>query len=328
MLTKDQVKQIPKSTRTYWNQFKHENCFGYEWSESYYQQFDDIKAVYSKKYLFRSVRVLCKINESFENLLVQTKQHKKILRQNSKQIISQIDLLIQKGIQVKSACKIFHLSHQWYYRQKQRVYCNKSLKKRCFKQQPNQLTLKEIDSIDKLIKDPTHFGKRMTTLYYYGMNNNLFAFSKSTFFQYAHKLGYKKRIIRKSIPKPGFRATRPFEWLHVDITNIQTINDGIQKVAFVKDNYSQALLHVKSTPGKAGSGFIRDLFQETFVKYKLFNATHPINILSDGGPENKGELLLWIDQIKAPPIVSKITAKTGDFPYSNSMSDRQRQHRR
>lgn len=132
MLTKEQVKQIPKSTRTYWNQFKHENCFGYEWSESYYQQFDDIKAVYSKKYLFRAVSVLCKISESFENILVQTKHHKKILRQNSKQIISQIDLLIQKGIQVKSACKIFHLSHQWYYRQKQRVNCNMSLKREIF----------------------------------------------------------------------------------------------------------------------------------------------------------------------------------------------------
>jgi len=321
MLTKEQVQQIPKSTRMYWNQFKHENCFGYEWSEAYYQQFDEIKAVYSKKFLFRSVKILCKINATFEAIITQTKQRKKLLRQNSKQIISQIDLLIQKGFQVKAACKIFHLSHQWYYRQKQRVFCKLSAKNSCFKQQPNQLTISEINSIEQLIKDPVHFGKPLTTLYYLGMNQNLFAFSKSTFFQYAHKLGFKKRTTKKSIPKDGFRATYPFEWLHVDITNVHTKESGIQKVAFVKDNFSKALLHVKSISGKAGSKFIRDLFQETFEKYKLFNATHPINILSDGGPENKGELLSWINEIHAPPIVTKITAKTEDFPYSNSMSE-------
>jgi hypothetical protein len=321
MLTKEQVKQIPKSTRIYWNQFKHENCFGYDWSEAYCQQFDDIKAVYSKKFLFRSVKVLCKINESFESILAQTKQRKKILRQNSKLIISQIDLLIQKGFHVKAACKIFHIYHQWYYRQKQRVYCQLSVKKSCFKQQPNQLTISEINSIEQLIKDPVHFGKPLTTLYYHGLNQDLFAFSKSTFFQYAHKLGFKKRTIRKSIPKVGFRATYPFEWLHVDITNVHTTQSGNQKVAFVKDNFSKALLHVKSTSGKAGSKFIRDLFQETFEKYNLFNATHPINILSDGGPENKGELLSWINAIEAPSIVTKITAKTEDFPFSNSMSE-------
>lgn len=77
----------------------------------------------------------------------------------------------------------------------------------------------------------------MTTLYYLGMNQNLFAFSNSIFFQYAHKLGYKKRKIRKYIPKSGFKATRPFEWLYVDITNVHKLESGIQKVPFVKDHF-------------------------------------------------------------------------------------------
>ncbi len=48
---------------------------------------------------------------------------------------------------------------------------------------------------------------------------------------------------------------------------------------------------------------------------------NPINILSDGGPENKGALLDWIEQINAPPQVRKVTASTDEFPYSNSMSE-------
>ena len=109
--------------------------------------------------------------------------------------------------------------------------------------------------------------------------------------------------------------------MHVDITKVNTTENGIQKVAFVKDNKSKAILHYASTSGKAGSEFIKNLFAETFEKYNLLNAIKPINILSDGGSENKGELLSWINTIQAPPMITKITAQTKDFPFSNSMSE-------
>jgi len=109
--------------------------------------------------------------------------------------------------------------------------------------------------------------------------------------------------------------------LHIDVTFIQTVNDGFQKVAFVKDNYSSGLLHYKSTDGKADSQFIADLLEETFLKYNLYNYTKDIHILSDGGPENKGKVLSWVKHIKAPPVIKKITALTEEFPFSNSMSE-------
>ena len=143
---------------------------------------------------------------------------------------------------------------------------------------------------------------------------------RSTFSKYAHFFGYKRvrKVKHKGDEKPKpFRASRPFEWLHVDVTFIQTQLDGIQKVAFVKDNFSKALLHYKSIADKVNGDFIKELFEETFEKYKLYDASKPINILSDGGPENKGVFLEWVNQITAPPLVTKITANTPDFPYSN-----------
>lgn len=124
-----------------------------------------------------------------------------------------------------------------------------------------------------------------------------------------------KKVKRTVKPQKEFRASRIFEWLHVDITNVPTIEDGIQKVAFVKDNFSKAILHYSSIEGKAGSVFIANLFQETFEKYKLFEASKPINILSDGGSENKGQFLSWIKGVKAPPQINKLTAKTLEFPF-------------
>ena len=224
-------------------------------------------------------------------------------------------------ISVATACKYYGISKDWYYQEKRKIICSLNPLKKCYKQYPNQLTIQEIITIEQLIKDSIHFGKTKTTLYYYALKNNLISCGKSTFFKYTAALGYQKIKRFKQPIKKGFRATRTFQWLHVDITNVTTIEDGIQKVAFVKDNFSKAILHVASRDGKAGSRFIKNLFQETFTKYDLLNTTKPISILSDGGSENKGELLTWINSIKAPPLITKITARTKEFPFSNSMAE-------
>ena len=93
------------------------------------------------------------------------------------------------------------------------------------------------------------------------------------------------------------RTSRVFEWLNVDITNINTLKDRIQKVAFVKDNFYRGILYHNSTSEKARSQFIKNLFFKTFEKYNLLYAIKPINILYDGGSENIGELLTWINNI-------------------------------
>lgn len=153
------------------------------------------------------------------------------------------------------------------------------------------------------------------------MNHYLIACCLSTFYQYANALGYKKPKYSNIPRKKGLKAAKVFEWLHVDITYVPTLHDGMQKVAFIKDNFSKAILHYGSTDGKAGSIFIRDLFQITFQKYDLFNCKNDIHILSDKGSENRGFLTDWVDSIQAPPAVQKITAQTDGFPFSNSMSE-------
>ncbi|QTE21239.1 hypothetical protein [Polaribacter cellanae] len=95
----------------------------------------------------------------------------------------------------------------------------------------------------------------------------------------------------------------------------------MQKVAFVKDNFSKVILHYGSVSEKADSKFITKLFKEAFLKFNLNNVKEPINILTDGGSENKGTFSTWVNHFNAPPVVSKITARTNDFPSSNSMAE-------
>lgn len=151
------------------------------------------------------------------------------------------------------------------------------------------------------------------------MRKGLITCGMSTFFKYADLVGYQKPEKEKMKNEPrDFVLLDHFEWLYVDVTEVQTQNDGIQYVAFIKDNFSKALLGYKSISQRPDSGFIRDLFEETFIKHHLLDASDQIKILSDGGSENKGSLIEWINQISTPSIVRKFTAKTDEFPFLNS----------
>ena len=89
-------------------------------------------------------------------------------------------------------------------------------------------------------------------------------------------------------------------------------------MAFVKDNFSKAILHKAILPdGKAG--WIRDLVKTIIEKFKQYKHSRPINIISDGGSENKGPVLEWVAGLGERKI-AKITAKV-DFPFVNNMSE-------
>lgn len=322
MLSLDELNYIPRTTKYNWKQFEHHNYYGYEWARDYIKQLDDIKDVFQSKFTARAIKTILKTRRGYYKMLGELVHHKNLLKQHADSIISSVeDMASFSNVTIVRACKFYGVSKDWYYAQKRRVSCSASLFKQCYRQYPNQLTLKEVTDIEFLVKDSENIKKTITTIYYNAIRNDLIACGLTTFRKYAKALGYVKSKPTRAIAKEGFKASYVFEWLHIDITNVETIADGIQKVAFVKDNFSSGLLHYKSTSEKAGSLFIKELLQETFEKYNLYHHTKDIHILSDGGSENKGEVLSWIKHINAPPIVKKITAMTAEFPFSNAMSE-------
>jgi hypothetical protein len=322
MLSADELNQLPRTTRYNWKHFKHKNYYGHQWAEDYINQFDDIKDVFQSRFTARAIKAVLKTRRGFYNMLGDLKHNKSLLKLHAGSIITAVEDMAQfSGVTVQKACKFYGISKDWYYAQKQKVICELSPIKRCYKTHSNQLTISEMATIEQLVKSQDNYRKPLSTIFYDAMNENLIACGITSFRKYANALGYVKAKVEYKKRKKGFKASYVFEWLHIDITNVQTQKDGIQKVAFVKDNYSSALLHQKSTNGKAGSNFITQLLQETFEKYGLHNHSKNIHILSDGGSENKGEVISWVEGINAPPVVAKITAMTSQFPFSNSMSE-------
>ncbi len=320
LLSKQQLDTIPKRTQQHWNKEKSYDFT--HWVSPFIDDIENIQKIYQRTQIRKTMQFIIKISDGYHKILSEVHNNKQILKNNAHHIVHSIDeITCQSSIKIKRACKFYGVSSDWYYREKRKVNCSLNLFNKCFKQHPNQLTLEETNAIERLVKDPKHFGKTKVTLYYHALRNDLVSCAKSTFSKYAKALGYKKPKKPKIPPRKGVRASRIFEWLHVDITLVPTLEEGMQKVAFVKDNFSKAILHYASVSEKADSRFITKLFKETFEKYDLNKAVKPIHILTDGGPENKGTFTTWVNHFQAPPTVTKITARTIDFPLSNSMAE-------
>jgi hypothetical protein len=320
LLPKEVIQTIPPNTRKNWNKKILENSVGFQFCAIYIKHFDDV--VFAHKHIFtrQVLSVTIEIQKTFLAITQNSILYKKLLRTQAENIVNNITAITKKGVPLTTACKLFGLKVSWYQYHKRKIICPKSQLRSCFKQKTTQLTYNEQKIIENHIKDEKNKGQKLVQLYYQLLTQAKLFCSLDTFKIYAYKSGYKKRFQKpKAGRKKGFRAEAIFEYLHIDTTFQPTKEDSSLKVAIVRDNYSKAPLHRKIIDTNLNSKFIKELLEETFEKYKLFDRTHEINIISDGGSENKGEVINWIGNIKAPPFVKKIIAGTLEFKQSNSM---------
>ena len=221
MLDHEQLAYIPKNTRKNWNKFKHEHYDCEEWIRPFLKNFEDIKTVFMREQLMKSMFILVRISKGYHQVLSSITQKKKLLKEHADSIVKSINKLIAVSeIKITQACRFYGVSRDWYYREKQRLKCTLSPIQLCYKQHPNQLTFAEVSVIENIILKTKNFGRTKTSLYYEALQQGLLFCGKSTFNKYANVFGYTRYKYKKLPPKKGFRASRVFEWLHVDVTYI------------------------------------------------------------------------------------------------------------
>lgn len=122
---------------------------------------------------------------------------------------------------------------------------------------------------------------------------------------------------RKDVkPTQSLNSDYPFQFIHVDTTLLQTSKDGSIRAVIIKDNYSKKILHF----GVVESGYSRCvalLIKDVFASYRLQSIYKPMAFVSDGGSENKGEVIDWINNLECDNI-TKLTAKTEGFRFTNN----------
>lgn len=302
LLPHEAVQQIPRTTRNEWHKKDLQKSFGYSFCALYIKHFNDVAFAHKYSFTRYTLSVAISIQKTFLTITQNTLLYKKLLRTQAHNIVEHITTLAQKGFSVKQSCKLFGIKASWYFYHKRKINCPLNALKICFKQQPNQLTGSEQQSIKHWIQKSENKYKNLTQLYYEALNDQIVFCSKATFNHYAKLFGYKKVFRKpKAKSKKGYRANHLFEALHIDTTYVPTLLDGILKLTMIKDNFSKAPLHFDITTSNINSSFIKQILEQTFDKYKLHDRTHDINIVTDGGAENKGEVIHWIGNIKAPP---------------------------
>lgn len=315
-LTKEQIKQIPKTTLNYWQNIKREELFGNEWFALFQKEQSDFLKIQQHRYIFKCLRIVLKTLKCFCLVQEQCTDFKKVLRKNHTKIAETIDYL-KSTINLKDACRIFSITEQQYHVWKNKKICKISPFHFCFKKHPFQLTIKEFLVIKKAFHDLPYKFLPKVSVYYDLLNRDKIHCSLSTFYKYSSDVLEATKQIKVNLSKDTLFATRPFEYLHIDTTFINTLKDGIQRVVFVKDNFSKTILHYAIVPnGK--SEFVAEVLEQTFIKHNLKNFTKAINIVSDKGTENKGEVLNWIEEISQSRFVFKKTAGENGFMFTNN----------
>ncbi len=315
LLSSEQLTQIPKTTKNYWNTTSHVDMFGYEWVSSFYSEYDNFNLIQKHKIIFKSARLCCKVFDVFSVLCTNIKAYHKIFKNNAGIIINTIDYLAQE-IRLDKACRLFNITTQKFYRFKNKVKCTASVLNLCYKTHPHQLTIAECSQIKEAVNDATNERKTFVSIWYKLMRDGKLYCSASTFYKYANLVSERVAKIKFEKPKMSLKATRIFEFIHVDTTLLPTLKDGTIRAVIIKDNYSKKVLH-KGIVDSGDSKWIVLLLKEMFAMYGLENYNRLITLVSDGGSENKGDVTQWFNTFDKDSIAKQI-AKTKEFKFTNN----------
>ncbi len=146
VLDKTLVSQIPKSTRHQWKQTNQTDMFGFEHISNYAGNLASVKEIFEVTFLQKSSIAICKIYRCFRKIVNEFKGYKNAFNKHGYSIVNTIDYLISV-ININTACRLFNISTQKFYRLKNKLYCSTSVNNLCYKLHPQQLTLKEVENI-------------------------------------------------------------------------------------------------------------------------------------------------------------------------------------
>ena len=316
LLSNEQLALIPATTIAYWDKNKLHSMFGFDWVKEFSDDFDDFSKIQKRKIIVKASKLCIKTLACFSSVLDKASNVNTLMKKNAKRVIETIDYLITE-MPINKACQIFKISSNQYYRWKNKLYCSASVLNLCFKTHPHQLTIAEATVIKEAVNNTEFHQLPRISIYYTLLNKEKLFCSITTFYKYARLLFTGEKTKRSEEPKIRLFASRLFEYLHIDTTLIPTLKGGVKRVVFVKDNFSKGLLHKVIVPdGK--SMWIADVLKETFIKHNLMGYKEQINIVSDKGSENKGEVLKWIHELNACSMVIKKTVGEDNFKYYNN----------
>lgn len=314
ILPKEIYKQIPSSTLYNWRNKDVSSLFGLDNIRETETTLKMMKDYLSVKHLLKAAKAIYYIHCTYVNLFESVKNKKQIFLQSKEIIIETIER-IKDSIGMARALKAFNISHQQFYAWKRKINCKISPINFCRKKYHNQLTEKEVNTIKKYLTKPEYRHWNITPIYYEILRNKAAFFSRTSFYKYTNRLQLQRSKPQKKKYNIGLRADSAKKILHMDVTIYKPLDHTKIYLYFLVDNYSRYILNWKASHDYSAKITFQNI-SEAYSKYNLEKVKPEINLITDGGSENKGLVDEFIN--KQQTNIQKLIAQT-DIVFSNSM---------
>lgn len=261
-----------------------------------------------------AAKALYFIYRTYQELFEKVKNHQKIFRENKNQILRTVDRT-KELIGLKRAMKAFNISAQKYYSWKRILEWKESTRKYCKSIYPVQLTNREVNTIKDYLNNFKYKTWNITNVYYQILRDKSAFFSKTTFYKYVNRLKLNRSEPERIKYPIGFRAEAPKKALHMDVTIFRPLDHSKLYIYFLVDNYSRYILNYKVSH-RYSADITFENIQEAYYNYSLGEVIPCVDLITDGGIENKGKAEKFINRhdINLNKQIAQL-----DIRFSNSM---------
>lgn len=277
-------RTIPSSTLYYWRKKGFTHFSGLDFVFDIDSDLNILKLIAQNKKLLQVSRALVHIFLMYRQMFNSLVNKKQVLLHHKNSILQCIEY-IKPFIGMRRALQTFDLSHQLHAYWKRSLSCVHEPLFLCRKIFYNQLMPVEIATIKEYLLKPEFLQWPVGSVYYQMIRDRAAFMAESTFYLYARLLNLTTlhRRRKPKIIKCGIRAAKPFQILHVDITELRINERQKLYISFIVDNFSRAILGWRASLRKTASLTLENL-KEVIAKHKLPGFT----LLVDDGSENKG----------------------------------------
>lgn len=184
----------------------------------------------------------------------------------------------------------------------------------CPRTQPGRLTRPELGNMRDMVESDglKHFSLRSLSLHAQRLGQ-VFA-SYGTWCRMVRLHGWRRarRHLYPCKPKVGLRATRPNEWLHIDVTIVKLLDDTRCYLHAVMDGFSRRVL-AWTLQLKLRAEGTRQVHQEAMAGISCAK----VNVLTDGGSKNT----IIGSEADLVDVANHVVAQV-DIAFSNSLVER------
>jgi len=316
MLDAEIVNQIPKSTLHNWKKRDFNKLFGTDKVIFSEEKIEIIKTFVDSKKLFAVIRAVFRVNNTLQQLFDQAKNKTRIFRDSKKQTVGTVDR-VKQCMGIRHTTSMLGISVQQFYSWKRMLFCTKENVLVCNKQFPQQITVAEIEQVKYYLKLPDIFHWSLASVYYKMIREGAAMMSLTSFYKYARLLGLQRNKMnhRPKFSRSGIKATKAGQILHMDVTLFRTLDNTRVYLYFLVDNFSRYILGWRASL-QYSSAITFQMMKEVYDKHKLKQLRPVVDLIVDGGPENKGSLDTYLNMPQVH-IQNHIAQK--DIVFSNSM---------